>query len=198
MRKLLAAGLLAIGSIASSYGFIIEPDTGSTLVISNATYWGTEGDINRKFKGYIGGSTNTHFNYVGKDPRLTITNLVITTNTFGIITNNTWSPGQAATNFYYVAVNFSAAAFPTNTAPITTWDAYWRIAVMPASETPTNYYLWGDGSAAFPNSASVYGAVNHFLLINGDQKIAFEVAPGSLDIDVHQIRVDLDVVGEYE
>lgn len=196
MRKLLAAGLLAIGSVTSSYGFVVEPDTGSTLVISNATYYGNEGDINRKFKGYIGGQDGAQLIALGADPRIAFTNIVVTTNTFGIITNNTWSPGVDSNYTYYVDVNFSGATWPETLSTVAGFFAYWRIGIMPNDESSTNY-LRGDGGY-FTSSQGQYGSVSHHVKIGGNEKMDFEIATAGTNFYVGFVRVDLNVVGEYE
>lgn len=193
MKKMLAAAALAIASFSQSYGFILSGETNNSLVVTNATFYGQEGDINRKFKGYIGSQTGVQLINVVGNHRVSFTNVIVT---FGSITNNTWSPGTDSANSYYVMVNFSSAAYPQTLSSVSSYYALWRLGIMPNDESTTNY-LYGDGGY-FTGDQVHYGAVNHYLLIDGDEKIAFEVQNLSTNTWVDYVNVDINVVGEYE
>jgi hypothetical protein len=195
MNKKLLGLICALGffgGIASA--FVLTSDT-TNLVVTNATYYGTEGDIHHKFKGWMGSYTDIVYFAVPASGyhAVALSNYVqLVTNTFGSITNDYWTPGTSSNNSYYVSADFSCYVYPgTNDA----WYAEWMFGVVDQGVGSTNF-IRGDGGY-FTTINAQLGAANHILKIKGDDQVGCFLWLGSVTTGIYKnVDVDIMVVAE--
>lgn len=170
--------------------------TGPALIVSNATYYGTEGNIDAKFKGAIWwNGTYSLVAATGGVYKIDLSSLSVVANTFGVITNGCWSPGTANSNTYYVDANFSSHAFPS-LAPYQVW---WRLGILAAGSTNISFYINGDMMVE-TEFLQTYGSANHIVKMNGDDQLGFFIQSGP-DLPTKftndDVQIDLNVIATH-